>query len=617
MRKMKRILTAILLMFMAVILLPDTGLHANTGIVTETGGAGYLVTSRKETNQLDYGIKQYTDLGETIRSGNYYAQQVNVLEIPASAGVKIVSYANLNNHQWTRTSVRNFARQYEQENPGWRVIAGINGDFFDINGIGNFRYQTNNPVVTDGEYFKTNTSNYAIGFANDGSTNPIIAGKPTKTANMRLAVYDENGDIVAEFDIEKRNALPGANETAIYFGTYNTDKQYVPITIPAEGYQAAFYVENAEYALPNNIDDFYGRGVITSTEVTSVARGQFAILTNNADVAAALAVGKKIRAQYEFTGAFARATAVTGHNSHFLKNGEYLTSSLDGPHPRTMVGVRVDGTIIMTVVDGRQESKGMYGVHVNEMAAIMKHYNCTDAYNLDGGGSSTMIIRDGDDFRVMNSPSDGVERLDSNCLLIVTRDPEVDFEVAEVTENSITVNAELIEAYTHRIDTLMVRVGSVTKPVVDGTVTIDGLNSNTQYRVELLYRTASGTNYKISGLEETLNTLKRVPRFFGLELAEGSTEYTFTVSYYDPDKTGNLATATLVVNGEEYEFVNGTLTLTRNAVGKIYEVILRYTVDLGGDNIEEIVLLNPQFKSTTVLNVIIAKTEEAVADAFK
>lgn len=615
MRKVRRLFLTVLIALVALVLLPKRSVLAQSGGLTETGGAGYIVNERKETNLLDYGIKQYTDIGETLRGGNYYSQQVNVLEIPSSSGVKIVSYANLDGHQWTRATVRNFARKYEQENPGWRVIAAINGDFFDINGYGNLRYQTNNPLVNDGEYYKTRTANFAIGFANDGSQNPIIAGKPTKTDYMRLAVYDEKDAIVAEFNIEKLNALPEAGQTAVYFGVYNTEKKYVPVAVPQEGYQAAFYVEDAELALPNNVDDFYGRGVITKTAVETVERGQFAILTNNDEVASALAVGKKIRAQYEFTGAFARAAAVTGHNSHFLKNGEYLSSSLDGPHPRTLVGVRENGTIVMTVVDGRQQDKGMHGVHVNEMAAIMKHYNCVDAYNLDGGGSSTMIIRDGDDFKVMNSPSDGFERSDSNCLLIVTRDPDIEYEITEVTENSLTVNAEIINPYTHRIEELLVRVGSVTRPVVNGSVTIEGLLSGTQYRVEFLY-SAGGANYKIPNLEENVATLKRAPTFFGLEFSESATEYTFTVSFYDPEKTSDLATAALLVNGVEYRLAGGALTLNRADIGKITEVRLRYSVDRGGDHIEEIELLNPQFMSATILNEILKQLNESILDIY-
>ena len=616
MKKIRKSLLFFLVLLVSVLLITDNRLSALDTSFTETGGAGYAITQRKVTNQLDYGIKQFTDLGQTIRGGVFYNQQVNIFEIPTSSGVKVVSYANLRNHQWTKTTVRKFAHQYEAENPGWRVVGAVNGDFFDINGLGNFRFQTTNALVTDGEYFKT-TSGTAVGFANDGSTNPLIAGTPKRTEYMRLAVYNESGAVVNEFDIEKLNAVPGENESAVYFGTYNADKNYVPITVPEEGYASAFYVENAEYALPNNTKDFYGRGVITKTSVQTVERGQFVILTNNQAISDALAVGVKIRAQFEYEGAFARATSITGHNIHFLTKGECILPATNDRHPRTMVGVRSDGTIVMAVVDGRQESIGMDGVCGNEMAAIMKKYNCVEAYNLDGGGSSTLIIRDGDDFKVMNSPSDGFERSDSNCLLIVTRDPEIEYEINTVTENSLTISASVGEAYLHRIDSLMVRVNNVTQSLVDGPATFENLSSSTQYRVEFFYKTPTGFNYKIPNIEENITTLKRPPMFFGLNLEESPTEYIFSTNYFDVDKTTNLAAATLVVNGTEYQLSAGLLALNRSEVGALTEVVLKYTVDRGAAEVETVILVNPQYKSTLVLNVIIDQTGVFVDKVYR
>ncbi|MFA6722850.1 MAG: hypothetical protein WCS50_05915, partial [Bacilli bacterium] len=91
MRKVRRLFLTVLIALVALVLLPKRSVLAQSGGLTETGGAGYIVNERKETNLLDYGIKQYTDIGETLRGGNYYSQQVNVLEIPSSSGVKIVS----------------------------------------------------------------------------------------------------------------------------------------------------------------------------------------------------------------------------------------------------------------------------------------------------------------------------------------------------------------------------------------------------------------------------------------------------------------------------------------------------------------------------------------------
>ncbi len=116
-------------------------------------------------------------------------------------------------------------------------------------------------------------------------------------------------------------------------------------------------------------------------------------------------------------------------------NGEYEEGgTINDRAPRTAIGVKADGTIVMMVIDGRQSKNNMYGADSREMASIMKYYGCVDAYNLDGGGSSTMVIRDGDRFVVTNSPSDGRERTDGNCILVVVKDAEYENEVTDITE---------------------------------------------------------------------------------------------------------------------------------------------------------------------------------------
>ena len=72
--------------------------------------------------------------------------------------------------------------------------------------------------------------------------------------------------------------------------------------------------------------------------------------------------------------------------------------------PRTMFGQKEDGTIVWVVVDGR--SKRNKGINIEQQASIMLELGCINALNLDGGGSSEMIIND----EIMNSISDKRER---------------------------------------------------------------------------------------------------------------------------------------------------------------------------------------------------------------
>jgi len=94
-------------------------------------------------------------------------------------------------------------------------------------------------------------------------------------------------------------------------------------------------------------------------------------------------------------------------------------------HPRTAVGVRADGSVLFVVVDGRSDDAN--GMNLHEMQKIMQWFGCVDALNLDGGGSSTMVIRDQPFHGVVNCPSDNKkfdhegEREVANAILILKK----------------------------------------------------------------------------------------------------------------------------------------------------------------------------------------------------
>jgi exopolysaccharide biosynthesis protein len=93
------------------------------------------------------------------------------------------------------------------------------------------------------------------------------------------------------------------------------------------------------------------------------------------------------------------------------------TSFVNFRHPRTAIGTRKDGTLALVTVDGRQPRKSV-GMTIPELAALLLELGCEEALNLDGGGSTTMVIRG----KVVNSVSDATgERFVSEALLILPR----------------------------------------------------------------------------------------------------------------------------------------------------------------------------------------------------
>lgn len=83
-----------------------------------------------------------------------------------------------------------------------------------------------------------------------------------------------------------------------------------------------------------------------------------------------------------------------------------------GRAPRTAIGITPDNHLLMVVVDGR--SKDSIGMTLEELANLMISLGATQAMNLDGGGSSTLVIRN----LIYNSPSGGKERLVHNGLIL-------------------------------------------------------------------------------------------------------------------------------------------------------------------------------------------------------
>ena len=71
-----------------------------------------------------------------------------------------------------------------------------------------------------------------------------------------------------------------------------------------------------------------------------------------------------------------------------------------GIHPRTCIAQRQDGTILFLVIDGRQ--KGSVGATLKHAQDILLNYGAYNAFNLDGGASTTMVF----DGALVNNPSD-------------------------------------------------------------------------------------------------------------------------------------------------------------------------------------------------------------------
>ena len=102
-----------------------------------------------------------------------------------------------------------------------------------------------------------------------------------------------------------------------------------------------------------------------------------------------------------------------GGGPALLKDGRSTQfQSSDARHPRSAIGWNAE-FFFLVQVDGRQRGQSV-GMSLAELAAHFTRLGCTDALNLDGGGSSTLWARG----QVMNTPCEGSERPMGNALII-------------------------------------------------------------------------------------------------------------------------------------------------------------------------------------------------------
>lgn len=103
-----------------------------------------------------------------------------------------------------------------------------------------------------------------------------------------------------------------------------------------------------------------------------------------------------------------------------LFNGENSGILVDTRHPRTAIGITGDRKLVLFVCEGRGVTEGISGYTTEEVAQILLSYGCVEAINLDGGGSSCMLVNGLETITPSDQDEDGqyIERKVGSCVYI-------------------------------------------------------------------------------------------------------------------------------------------------------------------------------------------------------
>jgi exopolysaccharide biosynthesis protein len=288
------------------------------------------------------------------------------------------------------------------------AVAAINGGYYVTRGV--TRGDSAGYLRIDGELLsETDRRRASVGLLDEGGRAEALFGRLAVGSSVRLA----DG---VELSVEGINRARGDREAIVYTPEFHrttlTDPSGTEVVV----------------ALDFVVDVRPGQGSSRIPEqgwVLSLGPGRAA------REGALFHVGDRVHWSASTTADDAdlrwpRAADVVSGGPLLLRGGRRVTDWTTEPfarvfcearHPRTALGVKADGRLLLVTVDGRQADWSV-GMSLPELTDLLLELGAVDAINLDGGGSTTMVVGD----QVLNRPSDPTgERENGDAILVIAR----------------------------------------------------------------------------------------------------------------------------------------------------------------------------------------------------
>ncbi len=425
------------------------------------------------------------------------------------------------------------------------LIGAINGDFFNSN-----EHTAIGPIIDNGNLLYNGT--YDSRFNTFGLTNintPFIANLKKfnpiiKTKNMNIEIDYKNKDY------SDLNNIVLLDEHFDRFSFGNTKKNTTTEIVIKDNLIIDIRYNLAPIEIPENGFII----VIPDTKNLNIST-----LKINDKISI---INPKITDMIK--------TAIGG-GSILVKDSEISSNfslEISGEHPRTAIGFTSDKNhIIMTTIEGRKQF--VPGVTENELAQIMIDLGADYALNLDGGGSSTLLVREFgiNELTTMNFLSDGSERRIYNGIGIVSNYEKGTLNNIKATLNSthsiinnpITIDVLATDKYFNPIDI------SYDKIKFDSTIKGDFIN-NEFYPLEvgkgyIIINYDNITIRKEIFIHDEISEIKLNSYHFSLKKDESASLNPILISEDGYEIPVSLNMLELTLNNELINIENNKITL--------------------------------------------------------
>ncbi|MBE6911098.1 MAG: hypothetical protein E7473_01095 [Ruminococcaceae bacterium] len=372
----------------------------------------------------------YTDMSEHLTVEKYeiteVAPETSYLSLTASnaSGKQVINAVAFNpqnpytqlragksqGYVWSTQTVNTIANNMSNVSGGDVAVAGINGDFFTF-GVG----VPHGIFIEDGIILSTPPQYYAA-FGITYDNKPFI----TRHGSILDELLLVNGSYVNIAGINMTHA-EDSESIMLYTADYargtktGTDTYEIRCRVNSgevrHGGTVNFTVEEIN---SGKGDTTLGTGYIVFS-----ARGASSIATLKQ-----LTVGSTHEISFRFNKFWSNVKFAVGGIELLLKDGKVYSTTDKSRNPRTSIGIRADGTVVMATFDGR-DAGGAKGMTYKTAAEGMLALGCVDALNLDGGGSTTFVLRTPGamETKIVNNVSGSSARQVANALILMNTAP--------------------------------------------------------------------------------------------------------------------------------------------------------------------------------------------------
>lgn len=271
------------------------------------------------------------------------------------------------------------SRTSEQARARGSLVA-TNADFFYGSDRGTF---TLGPIVWSGNFIYAPASPQTV-LALSKDRTPWVG----PAGELRFGLHSSDGSVLP---LQGVNDIPGENAASLFNAYWGPE-----LTIGAEGCYAVFNPPDDLMRVPEQ----FGCGAVTGIPLPA---GSYIVVGRGAAAEwLRWQSASPLAAFHSFP--LPGLDFMVGGSHALIQGGERVPVLEDKRNPRTMAGVDAGGFLYLVVVEGRSEQSA--GMNLPEVQAYAANLGLTNAVNLDGGGSSTLVINQA----IVNRPSDGPER---------------------------------------------------------------------------------------------------------------------------------------------------------------------------------------------------------------